>query len=265
MQRLGSALRDYRRRSALWRNALAAPFSRERRTRLRWLREEPLWRAKQVPVQDVMKAFFFIEESGSFYAPIQKAGCTTITSLLGRLPSRRPGADGKTPAWRNPLDVGCGPGDLRKGAWRAFTVVRQPVSRFWSAYNHLVAQNGDPRLAVAVRATLGLARDRTVTPELLLDYVERRPIEDLWFAFRPQHAIFGLELLPVRIARLESLQADLARLAEEGCLPKQLVADVPWLNRRDSTARREGYRELDRRIEAVYARDMELLGYARAA
>jgi hypothetical protein len=261
LQPLGSALKNCRQRTALWRNALGAPFSLERRTRFRWLREEPLWHAKRIPLKDVMKAFFFIEESGSFYAPIQKAGCTTITGLLGRLPSRRPGADGKAPPWRNPLHLGCGPEDLRSGARLAFTVVRNPVNRFWSAYNHLVVQNGDPNLGVAVRSSLALPPDRTVTPQLLLDYVERHPIGDLWFALRPQYAIFAPELLPVRVARLESLKADLTRLAEEGCLPKQLLNDVPWLNRRNGAAAREGHQGLDRRVQAVYARDMELLGY----
>src|ERR1700688_3539003 len=102
-------LRELRRRTAFLRCVAAAPISIERRTRLAWLAEEHRWRAAGIPVMDVVRALFHIEETGSFYIPVQKAGCTSMTTAL-----RREAEAGNQVAalvanayWRNPLHLGC--------------------------------------------------------------------------------------------------------------------------------------------------------------
>ena len=154
------------------------------------------------------------------------------------------------------------PEDFRSGTRRAFTVVRHPVSRFWSAYNHLVAQGGDDRIGAVVRESLRLSPHRPMTPDLLLDYVGTHPIDDLYFAFRPQFAVSGVEMLPIRFARLENLTGDLAQLVGEGFLPKGFLGRLGKLNSRNSGEIHERYRCLDREVAAVYGRDMAVFGYS---
>jgi|SRR5579871_1307792 len=257
-------LRKLRKRTALLRCAVLAPISAERQTRLAWLLEESRWRAASVPVMDVVRAFFHIEETGSFYIPVQKAGCTSMIAAL------RQGAEagGKITApvgnahWRNPLHLGSVPEDFRSGARIAFTVVRHPVSRFWSAYNHLVVQAGDDRIARVVRDSLGLPSDRSITPDVVLEYVGTEPIDDLYFAFRPQFAVCGAEMLPIKIARLENLMMDLGVFVAEGLLPQNFLQRIRKLNIRGSEDVHQRYRGLDRRIAATYSRDMNVFGYS---
>jgi hypothetical protein len=257
-------LRELRRRTAFLRSVIAAPILAERRTRLAWLAEEPRWRAAGIPVMDVVRSLFCIEETGSFYIPVQKAGCTSMTAALRRL-----GAAGREIAapvsnghWRNPLHLGCVPEDFRSGARLAFAVVRHPVSRFWSAYNHLVVQGDDDRIGGVVRQSLGLDPDRPLTPDLLLEYAGTHPIDDLYFAFRPQFAVCGVEMLPIRIARLENLMDDLASLVADGILPQDFLERIGRLNTRNSDDVHERYRGLDRRVAAIYSRDMAVFGYS---
>jgi hypothetical protein len=263
-QWLKRPLRELRRRTAVLRCAAAAPFSAERRTRLAWLRESPRWRTAGIPVLDVVKALFHVEETGSFYIPIQKAGCTSMTTAIrqGTDAGSKGAVATESPCWRNPLHLGCVPEDFRSGARRAFTVVRHPVDRFWSAYNHLVVQGGDDRIGFVVRESLRLSPQRPLTPDLLLDYVGSQPIDDLYFAFRPQFAISGVEMLPIRFARLENLVDDLGQLLAEGFLPRDFLGRVSKLNVRNSVEVHERYRSLDRRVAAVYGRDMAVFGYS---
>lgn len=257
-------LRELRRRTAFLRCAVAAPLSAERRTRLAWLQEEPRWRAEGIPVLDVVKALFHIEETGSFYIPIQKAACTSMATAIRQGSRAGSGDAGRAakPNWRNPLHVGCVPEDFRSGRRRAFTIVRHPVSRFWSAYNHLVVQGGDDRIGAVVRESLRLSPHSPMTPDLLLDYVASHPIDDLYFAFRPQFAVSGAEMLPIRFARLENLMGDLAGLLAEGFLPKNFLGRLGKLNSRNSGEVHERYRRLDRRVAVVYGRDMAVFGYS---
>ena len=257
-------LRRLRRRTAFLRCVVAAPISAERRIRLAWLAEEHRWRASGIPVMDVVRALFYIEETGSFYIPVQKAGCTSMTTALRR--EAEAGNQVAAPVanayWRNPLHLGCVPEDFRSGARLAFTVVRHPVSRFWSAYNHLVVQRDDDRIGAVVRESLGLDPDRALTPDLLLEYAGTHPVDDLYFTFRPQFAVCGVEMLPIRIARLENLMDDLAPLVAEGLLPKDFLGRIGKLNFRNSDDVHERYRGLDRRVAAVYSRDMAVFGYS---
>ncbi len=164
--------------------------------------------------------------------------------------------------WRNPLHIGCVPEDFRSGARLAFTVVRHPVNRFWSAYNHLVVQGEDDRIRAVVNGSLRLRADWELEPDHLLEYVANHPIDDLYFAFRPQFAVCGMGMLPIRIARLENLMGDLALLAAEGILPKDFPGRLGTLNDRNSGDVRGRYRGLDRKVETTYGRDMEVFGYS---
>lgn len=102
-----------------------------------------------------------------------------------------------------------------------------------------------------------------MTPDLLLEYVSSHPIDDLYFAFRPQYAVTGAEMLPIRIARLENLTGDLAPLVTEGLLPKDFLQRLDRLNFRNSDAVREHYAGLDRRVAAAYSRDMAVFAYSQ--
>jgi len=263
-QWLERPLRELRRQTELLRCAVLAPFSVERRTRLAWLQEKPRWRTKGIPIMDVVRALFCIEETGTFYIPIQKTGCTSMTAAIrqGSMVGPKNAARGAVLDWRNPLHIGCVPEDFRSGARLAFAVVRHPVGRFWSAYNHLVLQAGDDRIGTVVRRSLRLGAQRPLTPDLLLEYVISHPIDDLYFAFRPQYAVTGAEMLPIRIARLENLTSDLAQLVAERFLPKDFPGRLGRLNFRNSDAVRERYAGLDRRVATAYSRDMAIFGYS---
>jgi sulfotransferase famil protein len=253
-----------RRRSVYTRSLFAAPFSALARCRLAWLAEEAEWRAANIPQVHVTKALLYVEETGAFYIPIPKAANTSILSAIARVVAPRAGENlpKLSEPFRNVLQVGCRPADFRSGARVAFTVARHPVRRFWSAYNHVIAEHPDGRVAAEVRQTLGLAPERALTPEILLDYVETQSMEDMDHHFRPQYAICGAELLPVRIARVENLAEDLGRLAEEGHFPRGSLDWVGWGNRRTSGVVHDRLRHIDPRIARVYRRDFTVLGYS---
>jgi len=253
-----------KKRTVLLRSLIAAPFSMKYRTRLAWLREEAQWRSKGIPQSHVTKALLYVEETGSFYIPVPKAGNTSVLAAIAKVREPVLPVDG-IPAFmsqlRNTLQVGCVPADFRSGARVAFTVVRHPVDRFWSAYNQSIVESREGVFAAAVRSALGLDADKALTPDLLLDYVESQPVEDVDHHFRPQYAICGLEMLPVKVARCESLAEDLARLAEEGYFPKDSLAYVSRLNHRRSTDIHDRYHGIDSRIRDVYKRDLAVLEY----
>jgi hypothetical protein len=261
--RASRLLGDFKKQTLRLRAGISAPFSKRYRTRLRWLREEPLWRAQGIPQSDVIKALLYIEETGAFYLPVHKAAHTSILAAIAKsVPSNPldnlPHHMSRLP---NTLDLGCGPEDFRSGARVAFTAVRHPLDRFWSAYNFGVIEGTGGELEAAIRRALRLAADRPISPELLLDYVESTVVEEIDRHFRPQYAICGLAMLPLKIARCESLVEDLARLAEEGYFPKGSLGHLAALNRRQSRQVHDRHRALDRRVEQVYGRDFAELGY----
>ena len=223
----------------------------------------PQWRAMGIPISDVLKALFYIEDSGSFFIPVQKAACTSIAAAIRKIPTHdsTDATLSSVASWRNPMHVGCVPQDFRSGARLAFTVVRHPVARFWSAYNHLVVQGGDARIGSVVRNSLRLQADRPLTPDLLLRYVESHPVDDLYFAFRPQYAVCGVEMLPIRVAKFENLTGDLAQLVTEGYLPKDFLSYLGKRNNRNSSEVHERHRCLDGKVAEVYGRDLAVFGY----
>jgi len=253
-----------KKRTVLLRSLIAAPFSTKYRTRLAWLREEAEWRSKGVPQSHVTKALLYLEETGAFYIPVPKAANTSVLAAIAKVRDPVLPADGM-PAFmtelRNALQVGCVPADFRSGARVAFTVVRHPVDRFWSAYNQAILASREGVFTAAVRNALGLDADRALTPDLVLDYIESQPVEDIDHHFRPQYAICGLEMLPVKVARCETLAEDLARLADDGHFPKDSLAYVSRLNDRRSADIHDRYRGIDPRIRDVYKRDLAVLEY----
>jgi hypothetical protein len=246
------------------RTIIAAPFSARYRCRLAWLRERERWREANIPQTHVIKALLHVEDTGAFYIPVPKAANTSILAAIAKKPNPVSGEglpDFMTNLPANVLQVGCRPADFRSGARVAFTVVRHPVQRFWSAYNHMIVEQPFGSVSKRVRQVLGLAPKDALTPQILLDYIETEPVEDIDHHFRPQFAICAAELLPVRIARCENLVDDLVRLAEEGIFPKTSLAYLGWANRRMSRIVHDRHRYLNSRVFEVYKRDFEVLGY----
>lgn len=148
---------------------------------------------------------------------------------------------------------------LDGGAYR-FTFVRNPSDRLVSAYFSKLVRTRQDYWRAEVREAIGLARDVGVTFDHFLASLEATVAADWNAHWRPQHLITMQGLVDYdAIGRVESLEADLARIREEAGLP-----EVPV----DSRNRfplvedpRSGRPDLQRRIEALYAEDYELFGY----
>jgi Sulfotransferase family len=255
-------LNRFKRRTDLARSAIAAPFSRKYRTRLRWMEEEPQWRLRGIPQTHVTKSLLYIEQTGAFYIPVPKAGNTSILTAIAK--SSTAAVGGACPdisRLPNVLDIGCGPEDFRSGARLAFTIVRHPVSRFWSAYTDKIVRRPQGAVASRVRHALRIGAGKLLTADHLLDYVEGLPAADIDRHFRPQYAICAAEVLPVRIGRLENLAADLSRLANEFCFPRESLKFIGVFNSSNSREVHESNRRTDRRVAEIYERDLAALGY----
>jgi hypothetical protein len=80
--------------------------------------------------------------------------------------------------------------------------------------------------------------------------------------WRPQHRNLFHPLVTFdRIGRLESFEADFARIQEEAGLPEVPLEQVNANPRSDRRSVYDGRPDLRSRVEQLYAKDMELYGY----
>jgi len=152
--------------------------------------------------------------------------------------------------------------EVIEAAIPVFTVVRDPVARFWSACQDKIVQNPGSRIAEEVAAFYKQAPLAAISPEMLLDYVEQTPIYKIEEHVRPQWACCGYGRIPFRfIARVENLPADIAQAVELGLFPSAAAASIPHSNRSKPVVEDQVKQQLKSRIEACYSKDFEVFGY----
>jgi hypothetical protein len=208
-----------------------------------------------------------LPEHGVVYVKNPKAACSTLVLWLDRIHTgdldRRFDNVHKENRLPRIEDVGRRRAvRMLRGGGYSFSFVRHPVSRFESAYRDKIVRAG---WAPKVQPFLGIPADRSqgLSFEQFLEGVERQdPLTQMDPHWRPQH----INLLhPVvtfsRVGRLESFDTDLAAIREEAGLPA-----VPYQSRnlsksRDAGSVYDGRPDLVRRVEELYAVDMELYGY----
>jgi hypothetical protein len=124
-----------------------------------------------------------------------------------------------------------------------------------------VRHHGD-QWRIKIRRALGLPKDhdQELTFDQFVAALEAQAPIRMDAHWRPQHLNLMHPLIEYDlVGRLESFDADLARVREATGLP-----DVPCPNRnrtkRDGSLF-DGRPDLRRRVEQVYARDFELYGY----
>jgi hypothetical protein len=155
-------------------------------------------------------------------------------------------------------------GEMLGGSAYRFSFVRDPRRRLESAYwDKLVAKA--PRWHARVQEALGVPvdLDAEIGFEQFVSAIEQQdPVREMDPHWRPQHVnlmhpVVGYDY----VGHVERFDTDLARIREEAGLPDVPVRarNVKHVAARDSVY--DGRPDLVRRVEAVYATDLELYGY----
>ena len=142
-----------------------------------------------------------------------------------------------------------------------FSFVRDPVTRFESAYRSKILRPTPPRTQVL--EVLGRADDPSteVTFEDFLTAVEQQEPLHMDLHWRPQHLnlmhpVFSYDLL----GRLERFDEDVQEICRRLDLPGPPTRSRN-VSRSDRPSEYEGRPDLVERVRALYARDRELYGY----
>lgn len=240
------------------------PGGAARTDRVTWREIRPYF--AQTPASRLLIA---LPEHGLVYVKNPKAASSTLMVWLDRLHT------GETTRPVNRMHRDHGIPELRvvgrrrvmrmlSGRAYRFSFVRDPVRRLESVYWAKMFR--DLRFRRAQAPTLGLSPDPSVRVsfEEFLEAIERQdPLREMNPHWRPQH----LNLLhPVveydHVGRLETFDADLERIRDEAKLPHVPVESrnvAPETPERASVY--DGRPDLRRRVEELYAKDLELYGY----
>lgn len=219
------------------------------------------------PHQRMSTYILVLPEHGVVHVKNPKAGCSTLLAWLDRIHTgeldrefgnihREHRVPRITKSNRRRVLAMLG-GD----AYR-FAFVRHPATRLESAYRDKVADNPAWRPHLPARLGLDLAPEEQVTFERFVEAVEHQhPVTGMNPHWRPQHINLMHPIVTYdRIGRIESFDADLRRVVAESGLP-----DVRWTRRNTATHDRpsvyDGRADLRRRVEELYALDMDLYGY----
>jgi hypothetical protein len=210
-----------------------------------------------------------LPEHNLIYVRNAKAGTSTLLLWLSRLHTGEHGATPsresiRTETLPRPGDVGW-PAVLAMLSGEAFrfSFVRDPIRRAESAYLDKIARAPRTSRRRDIQRTLGLPEDPEQVPTFdefvsALELQQPLRMNPHW---RPQHLnlMHGLVEYDL-VGRLESFDADLARLQEMAGLPV-----VPTERRNVAPPADAGPTDrrpdLVRRLCDVYARDLELYGY----
>ena len=152
---------------------------------------------------------------------------------------------------------------MLSGSAYRFSFVRNPVRRLESAYWDKIVAEG--RWRDEIRAVLGLPAegDETLSFEQFVTAVEQQdPVNEMNPHWRPQHLNLMHPLVSYdRIGRLESFDQDLEQIREEAGLPHVPLQVRNRSKNRSGAPVYDGRPDLVRRVEELFATDMELYGY----
>lgn len=169
----------------------------------------------------------------------------------------------KNSALPRPRDVGWDTvARMLSGEAFRFTFVRHPLPRVESAFLDKIVREKRPIWRNVVREALGIvdSTDGEVSFEQFVEALEVQDPLQMDPHWRPQHLNLMHPLLTFDlVGHLEAFDADLARIREATGLP-DVPLQVRNKTRHDNSLLDENPR-LCRRLEEVYARDMELYDY----
>lgn len=237
----------------------AAPGGRLRRAQLK---------AAYYPHLSLAYHLHALPEHGLIYVKNPKAACSTVLLWLHRLHTGdhtfspdNVHVEHQVP---RPPDIGW-PRVMRMlsgGAFR-FTFVRNPLERLESSYRDKIVNSTGWR--EKVQATLGVPVD-PLTPVGFDDFLtaleQQDPVTEMDPHWRPQHVNLMHPLVEFdHVGHVETFDRDLAVIRREAELP-DVPLEVRNVSRRaDQTSVYDGHPDRVRRVEALYARDVELYGY----
>jgi hypothetical protein len=228
---------------------LGAIFSPRAAAKQQWQSDALEWEQRGAPTR-LLKQAAYIPSTRAVYVPVAKSANSSIRAMLAEC--------GSVPIVKSGITLS----DLASGEVPAFTVVRHPVARFWSAYADKIVRKidaTDAKLVDDVRRDLGIAKAAAISAGQMLDYLERKPLDRIDQHFAPQWHCTGIGHVPFSfVGRVESLADDLAELIRRGLIPQS--SRLPHLNqsRRKSASEDDSLRP---RIEAFYRRDFVEFGY----
>jgi Sulfotransferase family len=232
------------------------------------------------PTRNEMKAYYpnlplayhvhALPEHGLVYIKNPKAGCSTVLVWLSRLHS---GQDDYSPKnvhaehlLPRPADLGwpCISQMLGGEAYR-FTFVRDPLRRLESAYRDKIVRARSSQWRDKIRGSLGLppGTDGPLSFEQFLAGLEQQdPVTEMDPHWRPQHVNLMHPLIEYdRIGKLETFDADLAKIREEAGIREVPVEKRNVRRTADLDSLYEGRPDLGRRVREICATDFELYGY----
>lgn len=248
-------------------HALLRPFSQKHALKYRAQKEAAQWQREGYNYRELWRYHaVFIEETGSVYIAVSKAANSAVRRALSDSsfyecfnPERnaRHGIH-QFKALNKTL------GDIAAENMPAFTVVRHPVERFWSAYQNKIIDHPDYGIAGKVARFHGLpaGEKNGVTPEMVLDHMEQIPVHQVDEHLRPQWACCGLGRIPFKmVAKVENLEDDLADAVRQGLFPRQALDRLKVSNPSKKKVAPADREQLRSRIESYYAKDFEAFGY----
>jgi hypothetical protein len=221
------------------------------------------------PQQRMSTYLLPLPDHGLLYVKNPKAACSTLLFWLDLLHTGddtfAPHSVHKEHRLPRIRDVGRDRvAEMLGGAAYRFSFVREPRRRLESAYwDKIVAKA--PRWHARVQTALGVPvdLDAEISFEEFVSAIEQQhPVQEMDPHWRPQHVNL---LHPVvtydHVGHLETFDADLARVRDEAGLPDVPVRDRNVQHQPVRASVYDGRPDLVRRVETLYALDMELYGY----
>lgn len=219
------------------------------------------------PEQRLSTYILVLPEHDVVYVKNPKAACSTLTGWLDRIHTGdldhefgNVHKEHRVPRIgpRNRREVL----EMLSGKAYRFAFVRHPAQRLESAYRDKIVDNTRWRPKVAGALGIDVAPDETVSFERFLGAVERQhPVTGMNPHWRPQHVNLMHPVISYdRVGRIENFDADLRRVTDEAGLPTTPYAVRNSARRRPDSVY-AGRPDLLRRVEELYALDMELYGY----
>lgn len=210
-----------------------------------------------------------LPEHNVIYVKNPKAACSTTLSWLDRIHTGEHDAVVRNIHKNNRLPIIRDIGRrqvarmLSGGAYR-FSFVRNPLHRFESVYwDKLVHDRGWRRRNVPIAMGLPTDPDEPVSFEQFLIAVEGQdPASEMNPHWRPQHVNLMHPVVTYdHVGKMENFAADLEHIREEAGLPRVPLQSRNRSTRTSTNSVYDGRPDLVRRVERIFATDLELYGY----
>ena len=206
-----------------------------------------------------------LPEHDVIYVRVPKAACSTLKLWLHRIHTNDydfdPGNVHGSIEVPKPHQIGWRTvSKMLSGDAYRFTFVRNPSDRVVSAYFSKIVRPRKQSYRDEVRTALGLGPDVELTFDHFVAAMEATE-PTTWNAhWRPQHLITMHGLVEYEtIGRVETFDADLARIRDEAGLPEAPLKTRNYHGGYDDP--RAGRPEFQRRLEKLCAEDYEVFGY----